>query len=70
MINPDNTTIQFSYYVFHERDHIAKLKKYVDWLKERNIKYSFVKYPQWMSHPTGINMRNEDALMFKLAFGL
>jgi hypothetical protein len=50
--------------------HIAELKVYEAWLKEQNIKYSFVKYPQWAPWATGINMRNEDALMFKLRFGL
>lgn len=70
MINPDNTTIQFLHAAFREKQHRADIKMYEAWLKERNIKYSFVRYPQWISYPTGINMRNEDALMFKLAFGL
>lgn len=70
MISPDNTTIQFPYATFRLKEHLAEVKSYEVWLRERNIKYSFVRQPQWLSYPTGINMRNEDALIFRLTFGL
>ena len=47
------------------------LKEYKEWLNENNIKYSLVYSPVWQtSFPYAINMRNEDAIMFKLRFGL
>lgn len=46
------------------------LKEYTDWLKRNNIKYSLVKSPIWINSPTAINMRNEDAIIFRLTFGI
>ncbi len=45
-------------------------KQKINWLKERNIKFSLVYVPLWATEPTAINMRREDATMFKLAFDL
>jgi hypothetical protein len=68
MINPDNINIEVD--IFPVRGGNARLKEYTTWLKERNIKYSLVRDPPWISHPSSINMRNEDAIAFKLTFGL
>lgn len=46
------------------------LKAYKIWLRERNIKFSLVYIPEWATYPTHINLRNEDAIAFKLRFGL
>lgn len=64
----DNTDVEVD--VYPDKWGNARLKKYVDWLCENNIKFSMVHTPLWATHATAINMRNEDALMFKLVFGL
>jgi hypothetical protein len=46
----------------------AKNVEKIQWLKERKIKFSLVFNPVWATDPCAINMRKEDALMFKLAF--
>ena len=68
MCNRDNIDIQVD--IFPDRGGNARLKMYTDWLKERNIKYTLIKYPNWASHPSAINLRIEDALAFKLTFGI
>ncbi len=68
MWNRDNIDIQVD--IFPDRGGNARLKMYTDWLKERNIKYTLIKYPNWASHPSAINLRIEDALAFKLTFGI
>lgn len=52
------------------RIKIIRLRQFENWLKLKNIKYSLVKKPIWNSEVTHINMRKEDAVMFKLVFGL
>jgi hypothetical protein len=67
MLRRDNVDIELkNFYPNAEGD--AKLKQYTRWLDERHIKYSMVRNPIWSSHPTAINMRNEDALIFCLVF--
>jgi 16S rRNA G527 N7-methylase RsmG len=68
MWNTDNTNIEVD--IYPDRGGNERLKQYTTWLKERNIKYNLVRVPEWASHPSHINMRNEDALIFKLTFGL
>ena len=53
-----------------DRPAIIQLAEYKTWLNENNIKYSYVYSPQWANFPCAINMRNEDAVIFKLRFGL
>jgi len=67
-INIDITSVTGRHY--HSRELSVILKTYATWLDERNIKYSYVREPLWAATPTAINMRSEDALMFKLVFGL
>lgn len=65
----DNTDV----YISSEggRDDMLRLLEYKEWLKENNVKYSLVYLPVWSrQYPYAINMRNEDAMMFKLSFGL
>ena len=52
------------------RAEITHLKELEAWLMQNNIKYSLIYEPLWSSYPRAINMRNEDATMFKLRFGL
>lgn len=68
MLQRDNIDIEVD--IYPDKGGNARLKKYVNWLYENNIKYSLVRKPEWSTHATAINMRNEDALMFKLVFGL
>ena len=74
MIERDNTTVTIApaqpTFDSTPFDQHKKLAIYKKWLRENNIKYSLVRSPEWNSYPTGINMRNEDALIFKLTFGL
>lgn len=65
MIYTDNTNVKIDVFMSD-----ALLKKYKAWLKERNIKFSLVYTPEWATYPSAINLRNEDALVFKLTFGL
>lgn len=72
MINTDNIDVKLpepneSYGVREARIHLKQLET---WLKSRNIKYSIVYYPIWAHYPVAINMRKEDALMFKLIHNL
>jgi hypothetical protein len=66
MITRDNTDIELN--IWPDKGGNARLKRYYAWLDERKIKYSMVRHPTWASYPTSINMRNEDAVAFKLAF--
>jgi hypothetical protein len=68
MINSDNTNVELN--LFPNREGDAIVKKYTDWLKERNIKFSLVKQPIWVDFPVAINMRKEDAIIFRLTFGI
>lgn len=68
MFQRDNINIEVD--IYPDRGGNARLNEYVSWLYQNNIKYSLVRNPEWATHPTAINMRNEDALMFKLVFGL
>lgn len=71
MINSDTTTISITFlFDFDQRTAFIKIKEYKLWFKERNIKYSFVYDPHWHDRPSRITLRNEDALLFKLTFGL
>ena len=69
MIYTDNTNVGLKI-GYSDRVAEAQLKEYKVWLIENNIKYSLVYIPQWANFPCAINMRNEDATMFKLVFGL
>ena len=69
MIEPDNTTVKLPF-DYINRQTIECLRRYEAWLNERNIKYSLVRNPIWLPYATGINMRNQDALIFKLTFNL
>jgi len=68
MIRPDNTNVKVD--IYNDRAGAEQLKEYINWLKERNIKFSLVKDPVWWTEPSAINMRNEDAVAFKLRFKL
>lgn len=46
------------------------LTGYKNWLRERNIKFTLVYTPVWDTYPSHINLRTEDAVAFKLRFGL
>lgn len=65
MIRRDNTDVEIN--VAFNR---PLLIEYTSWLNERNIKYTFVKSPIWVDIPAAINMRNEDAIIFRLTFGI
>ncbi len=65
MIRRDNTDVEIN--VVFDR---TLLKEYTTWLNERNIKYTLVKSPIWVEIPSAINMRNEDAIIFRLTFGI
>jgi hypothetical protein len=69
MMYTDNTDVGL-HIGLSDRVAEAKLKEYKFWLVDNNIKYSYVYSPQWSNFPAAINMRNEDAIMFKLRFGL
>lgn len=69
MINPDNVDVKIPPPVAGDmREARARLKQIENWLKSRDIKYSIVYYPVWAHFPVAINMRKEDALMFKLTY--
>ena len=71
MLITDNVDVrirQFSH--DSDRDGQIYLKQLKTWLNERNIKYSMKYSPQWVMYPVAINMRKEDALIFKLTFNL
>lgn len=65
----DNTDVGLNIWI-SDRAAESKLKEYKSWLVDNNIKYSYVYSPQWANFPAAINMRNEDAIIFKLRFGL
>lgn len=69
MITPDNTRVYIPCYL-NDRKQAALIKSYKAWFRERNIKYSFCYNPAWGSSPDSVILRNEDALLFKLSFGL
>jgi len=53
------------------REDSIRLRQFTNWLKANNIKYSFVYWPVWdTTYPAAINMRTEDALLFKLVHNL
>jgi hypothetical protein len=53
-----------------DREAAKFLKELRLWLLERNVKFSYIFVPEWSGYPYAINMRNEDALAFRLAFDL
>lgn len=69
MIRSDNIDIRLEYF-FSDFEYNTRLKEYTTWLKDRNIKYNLVMKPLWSNRPTDINLRNEDAVAFKLRFEL
>lgn len=56
--------------MLHGREFDLRLKEYETWLRERNIKYTVVYLPLWDTVPSAINLRNEDAIIFKMVFGI
>jgi hypothetical protein len=52
-----------------EREISLRLRQFETWLKKKNIKYTLIRKPLW-GRVTEINMRTEDAVVFKLVFGL
>lgn len=70
MIKSDSTKIEFRWDLMNDRARSELIRKYKDWFIEHNIKYSFESYPAWWTYPTSVILRNEDALLFKLTFGL
>jgi hypothetical protein len=64
----DNVIIVLDYWPNNKG--LVKIKEYGIWLRDRNIKYSWVKQPEWSAYPTHISMRKEDALLFRLTFDL
>lgn len=64
MIRRYNTDVEIGPYNWEE------LRNFVEWLDNRNVKYSMVKQPIWNDFPVAINMRIFVAQAFKLAFGL
>lgn len=71
MIQTETTTVNLSCLLVIDQ-HLAfiKIREYIDWFKERNIKYSFVHVPPWYDRPSRVILCNEDALLFKITFGL
>lgn len=65
----DNINVRISVFLNNKKSE-TRLKEYEAWLKERNVKYTLVYVPIWDTTPASINMRNEDALIFKMVFGL
>jgi hypothetical protein len=64
----DNTTVVFNFPPQKQRKMHQHIAVYVKWCRENNIKYTLIYDPVWNTEPMGINLRNEDALMFKLRF--
>lgn len=61
----------FEPYGFEDRTVHGKIRVWKEWLDERNIKYFWVRTPEWSSFPTHIVLvREEDATLFKLTFEL
>jgi len=70
MTYTDNTNVRIPMLFGMSREDNEQLAMFETWLKENNVKYSKVYSPQWANFPYALNMRNEDAIMFKLRFGL
>lgn len=72
MIESDNIDVKLPIPSTYDsiREGNIHRKQLVAWLKRNNIKYSLVYNPRWSSYPTAINMRKEDALMFKIVHNL
>ena len=73
MINTDNIDVKLPWVHTNNKEaRVARqyLKNIETWLKNNNIKYSIVYFPVWAHFPTAINMRKEDALVFKLVYDL
>lgn len=71
MIRSDHSRISFKF--LDQLEHRTKMeivKGYEEWFINHNIKYSFDRFPPWSPYPTSVILRNEDALLFKLTFGL
>lgn len=65
----DVTQVVIPIYV-DQRVAFMKMRQYKQWFRERDIKFSLVYNPAWDTTPTAITLRNEDAIIFKLTFGL
>ena len=48
----------------------AKFKEMKSWLQNNNVKYSLEFSPTWSELPCTISMSSENALAFKLRYGL
>jgi hypothetical protein len=82
MINSDNINVKLPQPNLVDggdvRESRLRLRQLENWLKKNNIKYSIVYYPAWeprlvptWAHfPVAINMRKDDALIFKLIHNL
>lgn len=75
MIYTDNVDVVLKRHTLYpdiaQRMDIIRLKQLRNWLDNRNIKYSLVFEPLWArDYPYAINMRSEDALVFKLVHDL
>jgi hypothetical protein len=71
MYYTDNINVELKKSEYGDRVDAIRLKQFVNWLRIRKIKYSLVYKPVWnRNHPWAINMRTDDALVFKLVFGL
>jgi len=67
----DNIDVKLPMSVYSSREDSIRLRQLTNWLKKNNIKYSLVYWPVWdKSHPSAINMRTEDAIIFKLVHNL
>jgi hypothetical protein len=67
----DNVNVKLPLSTYGSRVDSIRLRQLTNWLKKNNIKYSYVYWPVWdTSYPSAINMRTEDALIFKLVFNL
>jgi hypothetical protein len=71
MIRSDHTKISFEFLDrLQDRPKMEIINGYKEWFINHNIKYSFDRFPPWSPCPTSVILRKEDALLFKLTFGL
>ena len=71
MYQSDNIDVELVPSGNGQRDDTIRLRQLTNWLKKNNIKYSLVYFPIWQrNNPSAINMRTEDAIIFKLVHNL
>lgn len=71
MFYTDNVNVELKRSFYGSREDAIRLRQLTNWLRANNIKYSLVYVPEWdRSYPASINMRREDALIFKLVHDL